>query len=580
MSSKQKQTSTATTTPNVPDWIAGPYKGFATKIEEMMGRDPKSFVAGPSGLQQKAFDAAGGLLDQSAWKDILGASGAMALAGASAAPNLAQPVTMPGAATAAGVPALPEVAMASGGGIADPGAAQAGRVVAAQLDPAHGYSAERFDPETAAALERSLVGPMAQATSGSLLDADLSRYANPYLDEVVNATDEDLRAQEAQKLAAIQAEMMGSGAIRGSGRAVREGILAGEMARARAAELGKLRSEGWEKARQFATTDLDRAAKTSEFNAGEQNEGAIAQAELDSARNLKGGELTLQGLIANQQAENEARGFTAGAENERNLTQGKLATDAGIATAGNETQASIATLDARTRAAIAGADNATKVALANAQSVNDRANLLASLGVDVSKFNASQVNEMAKFVAGEQGQTARFNAGQMDKTADRQLDAAGVLGNLASIYGSNSRGDLQLVGDLGSQQREIEQALKGADPAMLSLLGQWLGAIPTDDFSSKTTTGKSVTKSAPGLTELAQLGMSAAYLFSDERTKRDVKTAGYDDKGRRWVDFAYHWDEPGTRRRGVIAQEVAQTDPHAVGVHSSGLLGVDYGKLR
>lgn len=602
MSSKQRQTSNqtvnSTTTPNVPSWIEGPYRDFATQVGELAGRNPQDFVTGPSSLQTQAFESAGGLLNNPMWQSILGASGNLALNAASQGPNLAGPVGAPTAVTAGGMPMLPEVAQAvsaggGGGGTATAGTATAGLASTPVLAPATGYSADKINPN-AITVGQTTVGPMAQATSKGLLETNLAGYMDPYLQDVVEATRADAAAREAQQLAAVRAEMMGSGAIRGSGRAVREGILSGENARALASELGKLRSQGYQQAREFATSDLDRFAKTSEFNTGETNKGVLTQAELDSARALKQGDLSTQGLLANLEAENAAREFTAGAQNERDLTQGRIAADVGIsnagnqtqasvATAGNQTQASIASLDANTRAAIASADNATRVALANADSVNRRAELLATLGVDVSKFNAGEINDMAQFVIGQQAETERFNAGQRDEVANRGLTAAGILGGLASTLGSQSRADLETVANLGETQRSIAQQQAGAEPALLAAIAQMLGSIPANTFTGQnttgTTTGTSTTRSSPGLTDLAQLGMSAAFLFSDERTKRNVETVGYDKKGRRWVDFEYLWDEPGVKHRGVIAQEVARTDPHAVAVNRQGLLGVDYSQL-
>lgn len=605
MSSKQKTKSTqnvdntTTTTPNVPSWIQGPYQDFAGRVSDLAGRNPQDFVTGPSALQAQAFESAGGLLDNPMWRQVLAASGGLAMDAAGAPANLAT-TTLPGQAATASMPTMGPVAQAAsyggGGGTATAGSATAGLASTPVLDPATGYSARQVDPN-AITVGQTSVGDMAQADTQGLLDIDLSGYMDPYLNDVVEATRADLAAREAQQLAAARGEMMGSGAIRGSGRAVREGILSGENARALASELGKLRSQGYQSAREFATSDLDRDAETSRFNTGETNRGVLTQAELDSARSLKQGDLSVQGLLANLEAENRAREFTAGAENERSLTQGQIAADVGmsnagnqtqasVATAGNQTQASIASLDANTRAAIAGADNATKVALSNAQSVNDRAALLAQLGVDVSQFNATQINDMAQFAAGQQNETSRFNAGQQDNALGRQLDASGILGQLASTLGTGSRADLELLSSLGREQRDIAQQQAGAEPALLAAIAQMLGSIPTGTFTGQTahqtgtTTGTSTTKSSPGLTDIAQLGMSAAYLFSDERAKRDIETVGRDDKGRRWVDFAYKWDEPGVRRRGVIAQEVAKSDPHAVAMHSSGLLGVDYSQLR
>lgn len=528
MSSKQRQTSnstsTATTTPNVPSWIQGPYQDFAGRVTDLAGRNPQDFVTGPSSLQSQAFETAGGLLDNPMWQQILGASGGLALQAAGAPANLAA-TTVPGQAATAAMPTLGAPAQAQsyggGGGTAAAGAATAGLASTPVLAPATGYSAQQLDPN-AITVGQTTVGPMAQATSRGLLETNLAGYMDPYLADVVEATRADAAAREAQQLAAVRAEMMGSGAIRGSGRAVREGILSGENARALASELGKLRSTGYQQAREFATSDLDRAAKASEFNAGETNKGTLTQAEIDSLRNLKIGDLSTQGLLANLEAENQSREFGAGAENTRNLTQGQIAADVGISNAGNQTQASVATannatnasiasLDANTRAAIASADNATRVSLANAQSVNEQAQLLASLGVDVSKFNASEINNLAQFVASEQNTASRFNAGQQDNALGRQLEASGILGQLAQTLGSGSRADLETVANIGGQQREIAQQQAGAQPALLAAIAQMLGTIPTGDFTGQTTTGtqtgRSTTTSSPGISGILGTGL-------------------------------------------------------------------------
>jgi hypothetical protein len=68
-------------------------------------------------------------------------------------------------------------------------------------------------------------------------------------------------------------------------------------------------------------------------------------------------------------------------------------------------------------------------------------------------------------------------------------------------------------------------------------------------------------------------------IFSDERLKENIRTIGYDAKGRRWVEYNYIGGS--TKRQGVIAQEVMETDPEAVHVWPfGGFLMVDYGKLQ
>jgi hypothetical protein len=68
-------------------------------------------------------------------------------------------------------------------------------------------------------------------------------------------------------------------------------------------------------------------------------------------------------------------------------------------------------------------------------------------------------------------------------------------------------------------------------------------------------------------------------IFSDERLKENVRTLGYDAKGRRWVEYNYIGGK--TKHQGVIAQEIMESDPDAVHVFPfGGYLMVDYSKLQ
>lgn len=70
-----------------------------------------------------------------------------------------------------------------------------------------------------------------------------------------------------------------------------------------------------------------------------------------------------------------------------------------------------------------------------------------------------------------------------------------------------------------------------------------------------------------------------ASIFSDERLKENIHTIGYDRKGRRWVEYNYIGGK--TKRQGVIAQEIMESDPEAVHVWPfGGYLMVDYSKLQ
>lgn len=67
-------------------------------------------------------------------------------------------------------------------------------------------------------------------------------------------------------------------------------------------------------------------------------------------------------------------------------------------------------------------------------------------------------------------------------------------------------------------------------------------------------------------------------MFSDRRLKTDVKIVGKLPSGLHVYEFNYVWG--GQRQRGVMAQEVMQSQPEAVLVGPGGYLMVDYGKVR
>jgi len=78
-----------------------------------------------------------------------------------------------------------------------------------------------------------------------------------------------------------------------------------------------------------------------------------------------------------------------------------------------------------------------------------------------------------------------------------------------------------------------------------------------------------------GWSNLLNAGLGVASLFSDRRVKHTIKHIG-NRNGHPWYEFSYLGSNK--RYRGVMAQDVVQTHPDAVG-HMDGVLTVDYGKL-
>lgn len=74
------------------------------------------------------------------------------------------------------------------------------------------------------------------------------------------------------------------------------------------------------------------------------------------------------------------------------------------------------------------------------------------------------------------------------------------------------------------------------------------------------------------------VGRGSANDFSDIRLKADIEPAG-ERNGHNWYTYRYVWDEPGTVREGVMAQEVMRTRPDAVVTHPTGFYMVNYEAL-
>lgn len=179
----------------------------------------------------------------------------------------------------------------------------------------------------------------------------------------------------------------------------------------------------------------------------------------------------------------------------------------------------------------------------------------------------------------QQGQdTADLNLFQINQ----QQPYAG-LSTLANILAggapySATSGTRDTTGTTGSNSgANLLQGISGAGsianslfPAALPAAGSWLASL----FAAPTAAAGATALSST----LATLAASMA-AFSDIRTKRDVRTLGWDGKGRRWVSWSYVWDAADVRHNGVIAQELPANDHGAMVVNPYGLLMVDYSKL-
>ena len=146
----------------------------------------------------------------------------------------------------------------------------------------------------------------------------------------------------------------------------------------------------------------------------------------------------------------------------------------------------------------------------------------------------------------------------------------GLLGSGATLRASQDR-----AGQLAQQNyANYLQQLMGVNQQRMQS-GLNLGGMITQ--------GGQVSSSRGGLLEaiggIAQ-GAGAAIAASDIRLKEDIKLLDREEDGLGIYEFRYVWDEPGSEPHiGVMAQEVEQLRPHALGPVVDGYMTVNYGKL-
>lgn len=123
----------------------------------------------------------------------------------------------------------------------------------------------------------------------------------------------------------------------------------------------------------------------------------------------------------------------------------------------------------------------------------------------------------------------------------------------------------------GVQTQQQQAPLQAVD--FLSRLSQ---GLPTG--GGQTSSGVSTGARESILGDVGKLlgGASAAFAVSDERLKQDIECVGREN-GYNIYEFAYK-SNPESRYRGVMAQEVIQTDPDAV-MEVDGYLAVNYGAI-
>lgn len=209
---------------------------------------------------------------------------------------------------------------------------------------------------------------------------------------------------------------------------------------------------------------------------------------------------------------------------------------------------------------------------------------LAAKGAANKGFGGSRFGVAEATQAGEQGRERAAAEAQLRDSAfqsaaglfgdqqSRNLSAAGLLGNLGSAQGADTRSNLGLMAGLGETQRGIDANYRTAELSMLQALGSLYGQGQYGLFNGQNTTGKTTTTDDPGLLSKvgqgAQTAASLAALFSDRRLKRNIVALGSG-----WYVYNYLWSDDV--EVGVMADE----QPHAVTTGPGGFAMVDYERV-
>lgn len=380
---KTKSQSTQTTTPTNPQWVEEGLASVGGGLQKLMGMDPKSFVAGPSALQSKAFQDATGLSSSPYFGQAGDIFGNVAKAG----PNTYQATQ----GTATGYDAT--------------------------TGTARDYSSQGYDAERAAA----------DTYAASSLLEGLDKYMSPYTGQVVDAALSDFDYGAGQTRANQALDEARSGAFGGSGAAIGRSLTEGEIMRGRGSLSAQLRDQGF-----------TRGADLSARDAGFRNDASRFNADARTRVNM-----------SNAEAANAAAAFRAAAANQ-----------AGQFNAGEANRFGLANMEAANRAAADRAAAQNQFGLANMNAMND---------------------------------AGRFNASAADTALARQLAAGGALSDLGTATGNDARANINLQGQLGADQRAIEQALAAAPLNVLQQIAATYGGLPLNLLS-----GNTINKTASG----------------------------------------------------------------------------------
>lgn len=174
-----------------------------------------------------------------------------------------------------------------------------------QLTNLQGYSAPKAAATT---YQASTIDPSSvpNVTAGQIASTDLSKYMNPYNQNVIDTTNADIARSQAIAGAGADSQATASGAFGGSRSAVLRNLSDDSYIRAQAATDAQLRQQGYTNAQQAAGQDIGTKLQADQ---GNQQAGlTIGQANQAAQNTAAGTNAAAQNTasLANQQADLQA----------------------------------------------------------------------------------------------------------------------------------------------------------------------------------------------------------------------------------------------------------------------------------
>lgn len=203
---------------------------------------------------------------------------------------------------------------------------------------------------------------------------------------------------------------------------------------------------------------------------------------------------------------------------------------------------------------------------------------------DVRRENA----QIGEFNAWQQGQLADTNveraaADELAKwNAQHQIDDAVIKNQVAQSEARTGQAQVDL--DNNYMRWLAEQENTANKTQLMSQLMALTNMVPdTTTYTQGSGSGTGTQQQGSGNNSAAAAAsiMSALIMAfaSDKRVKTDIELIGQDNRGVNWYNYRYKWDPPGTKRQGVMAQELLAKAPQFVFNFMDDMLGVDYAGL-